>query len=110
MKINFAIACVLLGTLLASTVTLADEDAAMAGSHALSYVKDSAITTKVKTRLATEQLTSLARIHVDTDTNGVVWLWGSAKTQESIDEAIAIARHTDGVKAVHNEIKISNDE
>ena len=35
MKINFAIACVLLGTLLASTVTLADEDAAMAGSHAL---------------------------------------------------------------------------
>jgi osmotically-inducible protein OsmY len=40
----------------------------------------------------------------------VVWLWGSAKTQESIDEAIAIARHTDGVKAVHNEIKINNDE
>jgi hyperosmotically inducible protein len=110
MKINFSIACVLLGTLLGSAVTLADEDAAMTGSHALAYVKDSAITTQVKARLAAEQLTSLARIHVDTDTNGVVWLSGSAKTQESIDEAIAITRHTDGVKAVHNDIKINNDE
>jgi len=110
MKIHVSIAGALLGTLLASAVTLADEDASMAGSHALAYVKDSAITTKVKTRLAAEQLTSLARIHVDTDTNGVVWLSGSAKTQESIDEAIAIARHTDGVKAVHNDITINNDE
>jgi hyperosmotically inducible protein len=110
MKINYSITCVLLGTLLGSAVTLADEDASMTGSHALAYVKDSAITTKVKTRLAAEQLTSLARIHVDTDTNGVVWLSGSAKTQESIDEAIAIARHTDGVKAVHNDITINNDE
>ena len=110
MKINVSIAGVLLGALLASAVASADEDASMAGSHALAYVKDSAITTKVKTRLAAEQLTSLARIHVDTDTSGVVWLSGSAKTQESIDEAIAIARHTDGVKAVHNDITINNDE
>jgi hyperosmotically inducible protein len=110
MKVNLPIACVLLATLLASTVTWADEDASMAGSHALAYVKDSAITTKVKARLAAEQLTSLARIHVDTDTSGVVWLSGSARTQESIDEAIAIARHTDGVKAVHNDITINNDE
>ncbi|MGA2564902.1 MAG: BON domain-containing protein [Steroidobacteraceae bacterium] len=110
MKINLSISCVLLGTLLAGTVALADEDASMTGSHAVAYVKDSAITTKVKTKLAAEQLTSLARIHVDTDTNGVVWLSGSARTQEAIDEAMAIARHTDGVKEVHNDIKISNDE
>ena len=110
MKINVSIAGVLLGALMASAVTSANEDASMAGSHALAYVKDSAITTKVKTRLAAEQLTSLARIHVDTDTSGVVWLSGSARTQESINEAVAIARDTDGVKAVHSDIKINNDE
>jgi hyperosmotically inducible periplasmic protein len=110
MKISFSIACVLLGTLLASAGAFGNEDAALTGSHALAYVKDSAITTQVKARLAAEQLTSLGRIHVDTDTNGVVWLSGSAKTQESIDEAVAITRHTDGVKAVHNDIKINTDQ
>ena len=63
MKIHSSIACVLLGTLLASAAAFADEDAALTGSHALAYVKDSAITTQVKARLAAEQLTSLARIH-----------------------------------------------
>jgi hyperosmotically inducible periplasmic protein len=110
MKINFSMSCVLLGTLLGGAVALANEDASMTGSHAAAYVKDSAITAKVKTKLAAEQLTSLGRIHVDTDTNGVVWLSGYAKTQEAVDQAVAIAGHTDGVKAVHNDIQINHDE
>jgi hyperosmotically inducible periplasmic protein len=110
MKTKFAITCVLLGTLLGSAVVLADEDAAATGSHAAAYVKDSTITTKVKAKLAADHLTSLARIHVDTDTNGVVWLSGSARTHDAIRKAVSIARHTDGVRAVHNDITINDDE
>jgi hyperosmotically inducible periplasmic protein len=109
MKSDFTVTCVLLGTLLGSAVALADEDATSTGSHAVAYVKDSAITTKVKTRLAAEHLTSVARIHVDTDKDGVVWLSGTAKTEGAIREAVAIARQTEGVKKVHNSITISND-
>jgi hyperosmotically inducible periplasmic protein len=110
MKPNLAITCVLLSTLLVCTVAVADEDAASAGLHAEAYVKDSVITTKVKTMLAAEHLTSLARIHVDTDKNGVVWLSGSAGTQAAIDKAVSITRQTEGVKAVHSDITIAHDD
>lgn len=106
MKTKFVITCLLLGTLLGSAVALADEDATSTGSHAVAYVKDSAITSAVKTKLAAEHLTSLERIHVDTDTNGVVWLSGSARSREAVRRAISIARHTEGVKAVHSDIKV----
>jgi hyperosmotically inducible protein len=109
MKANFAVTCVLLSAMLGSAVALADEDATSTGSHAAAYVKDSAITADIKTKLAAEHLTSLARIHVDTDTNGVVWLSGSAKSQRAVDKAVAIAHHADGVKAVHSDITVTND-
>jgi hyperosmotically inducible periplasmic protein len=91
-------------------VALADEDSAAVGSHAKTFVKDSAITTKIKAKLAAEHITSLGRIHVDTDTDGVVWLSGSATTQKAADKAAAIARDTEGVKAVHSRIKIKQDD
>lgn len=67
---------------------------------------DSAITTKIKARLAAHHVTSLGDIHVNTDKDGVVWLSGSVKTQEEADEAVSIARSTDHVKRVHSEIKV----
>ena len=70
------------------------------------FVKDSAITTKIKTKLAADHLTSLGRIHVDTDANGVVWLSGSASSQEEVDKALAVARNTDGVRGVHNHVVV----
>lgn len=36
-------------------------------SHPTAFVKDSAITTKVKAKLAAKHLRSMAQIHVDTD-------------------------------------------
>ena len=111
MKTILAITGVLVTTLLGSAVAFADQDATSTASHAAAYVKDSAITTKIKSKLAAEHLTSLAHIHVDTDTNGVVWLSGSARTQKAIRTAISLARHTDGVKAVHSDITVvSNDD
>ena len=72
-------------------------------------MKDSAITTKIKTRLAADHITSLADIHVDTDKHGVVWLSGSVKTREAADEAVSIARSTAHVKRVHSDIKVVQD-
>jgi hyperosmotically inducible protein len=107
---KLAIIGVVFGALLGSAVAFADQDSASAGAHAKAFVKDSAITTQIKAKLAAEHITSLGRIHVATDTDGVVWLSGSARTQEAADKAEAIARETEGVKAVHSRIKVKKDD
>jgi len=107
-KTRFATACVVCGALLGSALAMADDDLNAAGSHAVAFVKDSAITTAIKTHLASEHLTSLEHIHVDTDKNGVVWLSGTARSKEAADKAESIARATDGVKDVHGAITVKN--
>src|ERR1700687_287191 len=109
MKTKFAITCLICGMLVGSAVALA-QDSDADRSHPAAFVKDSAITTKIKTKLAAEHITSLGRIHVDTDKNGVVWLTGTARTREAADKAESIARETEGVKAVHSKIKIKKDD
>ena len=105
MKIKLATACFVLGTLLAPIVGFtADSDTDR--SDTKTYVKDSAITTKIKAKLAEEKMNSLVNIKVDTDSNGVVWLSGTAKTQEDADKAASIARDTEGVKSVKSRIEI----
>jgi hyperosmotically inducible protein len=110
MKTTFATSCVLFGTLLGPPMVVVAEDSDADRSHPAAFVKDSAITTKIKTKLAAEHITSLGRIHVDTDKNGVVWLSGSARTHEAADKAASLARETEGVKAVHSKIKIKKDD
>ena len=110
MKTTFVTTCLVFGTLLGSGVTWAGEDSDTDRSHPAAFVKDSAITTAIKAKLAAEHITSLGRIHVDTDKDGVVWLTGSARSDEAADKAVSIARETEGVKAVHSEIKIKKDD
>ena len=78
--------------------------------HPVAFVKDSVITTKVKAKLAAEKLSSLAKVSVDTDRNGMVVLSGNARTQEAIDKAGSIARETEGVSSVQNNIKVKKDD
>jgi hyperosmotically inducible periplasmic protein len=110
MKTAFATTCVVFGTLLGSAVASAGEDSDADRSHPTTFVKDSAVTTAIKAKLAAEHITSLGRIHVDTDKDGVVWLTGSARTQEAADKAASIARETEHVKTVHSDIKIKKDD
>ena len=108
MKIKLATTCFLLGTLLAPIAGYsADTD--MDRSHPKAFVKDSVITTKIKAKLAEEKMGSLVHIRVDTVNNGIVWLRGTAKTQEQIDKAISIAHDTEGVTSVKNNIKIKKE-
>src|SRR6202163_1058345 len=100
MKQQLATTLMIIGVLLGPVVALAAEDSDADRSHPKAFVKDSAITTKIKAKLAAEHITSLGRIHVDTDKNGVVWLSGHARSQAAIDKAVSIAGDTEGVKSV----------
>ena len=74
------------------------------------YVKDSAITAKIKAKLASEHVDSLAKIHVDTDANGMVYLSGTAKSQADIDKAVSIAQSTEDVTSVKNDLTVRADD
>ena len=110
MSNKIAITCVLAATLMVPVVGYASDDRDGDREHPKSFVKDSVITTKIKSKLAAEHPGSLARIHVDTDANGVVWLSGHARSQDEIEKFVAIARGTEGVKEVKNHLRIKKDD
>lgn len=103
-KINIVSTFLLAGSLLLPVAGYSAD--AKSDGTAATYVKDSAITAKVKAQLAADSTTSAMKITVDTDNNGVVWLGGTAKSQAESDQAESIAAQTDGVKSVKNQIKI----
>ena len=78
--------------------------------HPMTYVKDSAITAKIKAKLADEKMSSLVHIKVDTDAKGGVVLSGTVRSQEAADKAVSIARETEGVTSVKNKLRIRKDD
>ncbi|MHB8535736.1 MAG: BON domain-containing protein [Sulfuricaulis sp.] len=109
MKTRLATACFIFSTLIAPVAAYAaDQDADR--MHPMTYVKDSAITIKVKANLADEKMSSLAHILVDTDSKGEVVLSGYARTQADADKAVSIAHATEGVTSVTSKIKIKKDD
>lgn len=109
MKMKLLATSVLLVGVLAGPLAYA-QDADTDRAHPKAFVKDSVITTKIKSKLAADHITSVGRIRVDTDENGVVWLSGSARSQEAIDHAVSIARETEGVKDVQSTLKVRHDD
>lgn len=106
MKNPLAISLFLVGTILAPVVAFADADADR--SQPMTFVKDSAITTEIKAKLAAEKMSNLVRVSVDTDSAGQVVLSGTTKTQAEADKAVSIARNTEGVKSVTSKIQVGN--
>jgi len=70
---------------------------------------DTTITTAVKNKLAADPTTSAAKIDVDTS-NGVVTLSGKVPTAAEKSEAERIARNTQGVRQVVNNISPEGGE
>ena len=101
------VACVLAVSLAGPAWVAAAEPTDVDSAHPTQYVKDSAITAAVKTKLAADHLSSLTRIKVDTDRDGTVWLTGTTETQEAADRAVDIARNTDGVAQVKSNIVVA---
>jgi hyperosmotically inducible protein len=108
-KTTIAIASLVLSASLIPAISFGD-DHDSDRSHPEAFVKDSAITTKIKTKLAADHITSVGRIHVDTDANGIVYLSGTARSQEAIDRAVTIARDTEHVVSVKNRLTIRVDD
>ena len=99
------LASMLAASIVSVPMVLADDESTPPDSSH-HFVKDSVITTKVKSKLAAKHLATLTRIKVDTDENGVVWLSGRAPTKDAVDLAEMIAKNTDGVNSVHNDVVV----
>ena len=109
MKITLAASCLVIGAMFVFVAAYA-VDGDIDRANPKLFVKDSVITTKIKTKLAAEHPGSMKHISVDTDQNGVVWMTGTANNQEEINQAIAIAKNTEGVKMVKADLKVQKDK
>ena len=109
MKRILTTSCIVIGTLLAPVAALAADGDTDRANPKL-FVKDSVITTKIKAKLASEHPGSLKHVQVDTDQNGVVWMSGTANSQEEIEQAVAIAKNTEGVRSVKSVLKVQKDK
>jgi hyperosmotically inducible periplasmic protein len=112
MKTNVVLSCVVACALagLVPVSAAADPATEMSGAEAKVVIKDSAITSSIKARLATDQVGGFKHIRVDTDDRGIVTLKGHARTQEAADRAISITRNTEGVREVRSAIEIKIDD
>src|SRR5260370_19338154 len=71
-------------------------------------VDDSAITAKVKSKLATDRQTRAIKLGVETK-DGIATLSGTVPTTTEKGEADKVAKNTDGVKRVINNITVNPD-
>ena len=77
----------------------------MTGSTAGQNVDDSTITASVKAKLATEKLSTLTRVEVDT-VRAVVSLNGVVESPETRSRVESLVRQVDGVKGVNNNLQV----
>jgi hyperosmotically inducible protein len=112
MKTRVALSCVVACSMvgLVPLIAMAEPASEMARPEPAVVIKDSAITSSIKARLAADPVRGFGHIRVDTDDHGVVTLKGHARTQGVADRAISIAKDTEGVREVHSAIKIKNDD
>jgi osmotically-inducible protein OsmY len=81
----------------------------LAGSPFLAYAgkaEDAKITTTVKTKLTKDRAKNLVSVNVDTK-DGVVHLKGTVPDEQAKAEAERLAKDTDGVVSVTNDLKVS---
>ena len=104
MDIKLPATCLLAGALMLPLAGYA------ADSSPKVFAEDTVITTKIKSELAEEKLSTLVHIEVDTDHRGMVTLSGTAPSQKAVEKAVSIARSVDGVKSVDNHIRIAAEK
>src|SRR5262245_38306664 len=72
------------------------------------FVDDGALTTRVKTAIATEASPGMAmNVHVTTY-RGTVQLSGSVDSEQTAQRAEQIARHVEGVRSVKNDLTVAS--
>lgn len=94
---------------LASLMLLAGVAAAQTpGRTTGERVDDAKITAAVKAKLVADRVGNLVRVNVDTK-DGVVHLDGTVPTAEAKVEAERLAKQTEGVRSVMNDLKVRTD-
>lgn len=88
------------------TAESAGRKTADAAGRAGGVVTDAALTSAVKSKLLADPKVSGLRIDVDTS-NGIVTLTGDVATQAEADEAMRLARTTEGVQNVVSKLRVS---
>jgi hyperosmotically inducible periplasmic protein len=73
-------------------------------------VKASSIKSSIRAQLASDPYKGLKHIDVDVNHHGVVSLEGKVPSQDAVDRAVSIARATEGVREVKNQLKIKADD
>ncbi len=106
MNMKTAATCIVAGALM---LPIAGYAADSDSSSPTAFVKDSVITTQVKTNIAETKLSTLVDISVDTN-NGMVVLSGTAPSHNAVDKAVSIARAVKGVTSVESHIRIAVDK
>ena len=79
----------------------------MTGKTAGANVDDATLTARVKTKLVSEKAANMTRINVDTN-NGIVYLNGTVQSPQQKAKAEDLARDTQGVKKVINNLQIES--
>lgn len=77
------------------------------GDSVKTKMSDAVITTKIKAEFAKDKAVSATEISVETDSQGLVQLSGTAKSQVEADKAVALAKSVKGVTGVKNDIVVA---
>ena len=93
--------------LLASALLMPMASFAADGDSVSTKVSDSVITTKVKAEFAKDKLVSATALKVETDSNGMVEISGTAKSKAEADKAVLLAKNVKGVTSVKDKIEIA---
>jgi hyperosmotically inducible protein len=97
---NYMITFVLIAVVIGSVVGCAGNEGRRSTG---TYIDDTAITTKVKSALASDPIVSALDVDVDTS-EGRVQLSGFVETEEQSERAEDIAQSIEGVRSVENDI------
>jgi osmotically-inducible protein OsmY len=85
------------------------EGATDRGAGSTARTDDAALTAKVKAKLLSDERVEGTQIDVDTQ-NGIVFLNGVVETEEQKRKAIDLARNTEGVRDVEDNLKVGQIE
>jgi osmotically-inducible protein OsmY len=99
--LSTAALCLMLGASLVSVGCSGNPTRASTGQ----YIDDATITTKVKAKMVEDPAVSALNIKVETF-RGTVQLSGFANNATEVNRAVEIARSTDGVQSVKNDIRL----
>jgi osmotically-inducible protein OsmY len=90
-------------------ITIVPEQAELGAPASGTPVSDAGITAAVKTKLLTDPDTPGLKLDVDTK-DQVVTISGTVETEAQKSEVLQIARNTDGVRGVNDQVTIQRNE